>query len=71
MLVAWKAVIWETVGAEDGLDNWVRATEESRVGAVRVSVEGVMEREAGAANAADCRSRDDRAADAIVDFDGW
>lgn len=62
-------MIWQTVGAEDGLNNWVRAAEDNRVGAVRVRVEGVMEREAGAA--ADCRSRDERAADAIMDFDSW
>lgn len=51
-------MIWATVGAEDGFDNRARATEESRVGAVRVE---------GDANAADCRSRDERAADAMVD----
>lgn len=64
LLVAWKAVIWETVCVVAGLDSWVRATEESSVGAVRV--EGVAE----AANAADCRSSDERAADAMVAFDG-
>lgn len=55
------------MGVEDGLDNWARASEESSVGAVRVEVEG-------AAKAADCRSRDTRAADAMMDgltLMGW
>lgn len=62
--MAWKAEMWERVGAGDGLGS-------SLVGAVRVKVERVMGREAGAAKAADRRSRDERAADAMVDFGGW
>lgn len=57
--MAWKAVIWATVGADAGRASWARAAEESSVGAVRVG-----------AKAADCRSRDERAAEAMVDGDG-
>lgn len=61
LLVAWKALTWAmVVGAEDGLASWVRATEESSVGAVRVDTK-----------AADCRSRDERAADAMAVVEGW
>lgn len=58
--MAWKAVIWVTVGLKAGLKSCFRAMEESR------DDDGVaMDREAGAAKAAVCRSNEERTADAM------
>lgn len=53
-----------TLGLKTGLDRWLRATEENRDGPARV--EDAIEREAGAAMAVVCRSREERTADAIL-----
>lgn len=53
------------MGEQLGLDSWARATAERRVvGPARVV--GAIDREAGAAKAAVCRSREERTIDAIL-----